>query len=294
MAVLLEVYFYSPDNSVTAGLAVTLEVINVPGDLMIVSPELVDNGVPLRIDVKGPRPLIEQLRNTPYHLTVDYPAERPLFLRPNLDLRQLWLPVGVQVVSVSPNDLNIEFEPIVSKEIPVVSEDFGRPKPGFVVSETRISPPTVRVSGAEQAVASLVEVRAEKINITDLAESREFEVPLAKTKANVRFAASSVRVHVIIEPIAGQSTFEKVGVKLLAAKGFAGTVEPSKVRLNLAGPPELLAQISPGTLELRADARALSEGRFQVRLRGNLPPGVSILSTDPDYVTVQLMKQRGQ
>lgn len=293
MAVLLEVYFYSPDNSITSAITATLEVVNVPNDLMMVSPEPTDKGIQVRIDVRGPRPLIEQMRSTSYHLIVNYPPGRPLFIKPPLDVRQLWLPVGVEVVGTTPSDLSIEFEPILSRELPIVVENTGRPKAGFVVSEAKSTPPSIRVSGPAKEVSTLSEIHAEEVNVSDLSEPKEFEAKLVSSRPHIRFSPATVKVLVTVNPVQAQATFDRINVRLLAPYGYAGTVEPSRVRVILAGPPEVLSDLTSQRLELRADARSLNEGKFQVRLKGELPQGVSILTTDPDYVTVQLMKQRG-
>ena len=291
MAILLEVYFFSPDNSMHAALSGTLEIVNIPADVIIVSPDHADKGIPIRIDVRGPRPLIDQIHSTAYRIAVNYPADRPMVFRPAIDISQLAMPAGVQVLGISPGDLRVEFEPLVARDIPVSVEGVGKPKTGFVVSSLKANPATVRVEGPEGELKGLAEVKAESVDVEDLSESVELERRLEHGKPYLHFSAETVKVAAEVVPIAAQASFEKVNVKLLAPYGFAGTVEPSRVRVTLAGTPELLAGLNSTRLDIRADARSLGEGRYQLRLKGELPEGISIIMTEPELVAVQLVRQ---
>ena len=291
MAILLEVYFYSPDNSLTIPLAATVEVLNVPSDLVQVSPESVESGIPIRIDVRGPRPLIEQIRGANYHFTVNYPGGRPLAFHPILDLKQMWLPVGVEVIGISPADLKVEFEPEVSKEVPVALPDIGRPREGFLISRVTITPESVRIRGPQKRLDMISEIRAQKFDVADLAENKEFEDKLLLPEGLVRISSPTAKFSVEVMKIENQSTFEPVNIKLLSPYGFAGTVEPSRAKVVLAGAPELLSGLSAKNLEVQADARNLSEGSHQIKLKGEFPQGVFMVSSDPEFVLIKLKKK---
>src|SRR5689334_22599536 len=92
LAVMLEIYFYSPDNSLTVSLPVTVELRNVPSTMMFISPRNGERGIPARLEVRGPRPLIEQVRTANHRYVVDYPPTHPTVFSSPLDARQLWLP----------------------------------------------------------------------------------------------------------------------------------------------------------------------------------------------------------
>lgn len=293
MAVLLEVYFYSPDNSVTLPLSASLDVLNIPSDLIITSPEHSDAGIPVRIDVRGPRPIMEQIRGATYHFTVNYPSERTLEFHPALDLKQLWLPVGVEIIGVSPSDLKIQFEPTLTKEVPILLSYSGKAKEGFLVRSVKATPESIRITGSKRRLDAITEIRSPKIDVNDLESSRDFEEQLLLPEGVTEVSASTVKVHIDVMKVDYQQSFEPVNISLVAPYGFAGTVEPSRARVTLAGEQTLISALSAKSLEVHADARGLEEGTHQLSLKGKFPEGIFLLSSEPELVQVKLRKKGG-
>src|SRR4029078_9738318 len=118
-----------------------------------------------------------------------------------------------------------------------------------------------------------------------------FDLPLEAPGVLSRLGVPQVKVEVRVSPIPAEKTFDKLNVRLLAPYGFAGTVEPSRVKATLGGPKEALNQLVPSTIELEADARNLSEGRHEVELTSALTEGFVVIGTEPRKVTVNLIKQ---
>jgi len=59
-ALLLEVYFYSPDNSIEAEIPARVELAGLSRDSVIIEPFVGSRGIRVEIVARGPRPLVNQ------------------------------------------------------------------------------------------------------------------------------------------------------------------------------------------------------------------------------------------
>lgn len=293
LAVLLELYFYSADNSVRASLPATVHIRNIPQGMTIVRPEHADRGIRAAIEVRGPRPLIEQVRVAMHSFAVDYPVTSPPVYTAVLNPRQISLPPGVELVEVRPSSLTIEVERMVAKELPVRVDFEGEPKEGFRLEKIASIPAMITVRGPARFLDSLTEVLTQRVSVGDITEPKRFEVPLIAPDPRVVLSAQLATVEVLISAIPAEATFENVNVQVVAPHGFAASVQPSRVKTVLGGPAPVLERLESKSLVLRADARRMAEGKFELPLEADLPAGVSIIETKPKTVTVTLVKQNG-
>lgn len=292
LAILLEWVFYSPDNSVTATIPATIEIRNVPPAYAIVSPRHGDRGISARLDIRGPRPLIEQVRTATQRFILEYPTDHPMLFTAGLDSRQLGLPAGVEVLEVNPPAVTIELERLAQKQLLVEVEKVGQLPEGLQLDGITLSPDSVSVSGPESEVVPLKSVKTQKLNLEGVTESRKYELGLVVPGLFAKLGAATVAAEVRVSPIPAERTFERLNVQVLAPYGFAGTVEPSRVKVTLAGPKQTLESLDPGAIQLQADGRELKGGRHELDISAVLPEGMSILSTEPKKVTVNLVKQQ--
>lgn len=291
LAILLELYFYSPDNALTVWLPATIVVRNVPQSLMFIAPRHGERGIPARISVRGPRPLIERLRTTPQQLNFDYPPGEPMVFSLSVDRHQLSLPAGVELVDVEPESIAVELDRVITRDVPV-QLDLGSVVPeGYLLSESSVTPSTVALSGPEREMERLPVVRTEHIDLSEVREERALDVRLQLPEGFLKAQPDVLAAKISVKPIPAQRVFDKIPVGPHAPPGFAGTVEPSKVRATLVGPKELLDQLQNSEVELRAATNGLSEGRHETGIEADLPNGVLLFATDPKKVIVTLMKE---
>ncbi len=69
------------------------------------------------------------------------------------------LPAGLQLLSINPATMRVEFEKRSSKSVPVSIKTTGRPARGYKVDRKTANPSHVTVRGAESVVAAMSEVR---------------------------------------------------------------------------------------------------------------------------------------
>ncbi len=291
LAILLEVYFYSPDNSLTITLPASIVIKNVPASMVFVAPRHGERGIPARIALRGPRPLIERLRTVPQQFTVEYPSGSPTVFPVNVDKRQLSLPAGIELIEVEPDNLTVELDRLVTRELPLEPHLEGTLPAGYYLESSIVRPRSISISGPAKDVDHLKGLLTEKITLADATEPILREVSIAFPPSSVRVEPEVASVRLEIKPIPAERVFDKVTVRLRAPEGFAGTVEPTKVRATVIGPKEQLDGLPSVGVELRPTIEGLGEGRHEVSLVADLPEGVRLFATEPKSVVVTLVRQ---
>lgn len=164
-----------------------------------------------------------------------------------------------------------------------VRPDRGRsnPPPGYTFEGyTRITPPTVGVTGDEDAIAAMNQViKTAPIDLSDKTETFTTEVPLALPEGVSLVTQNPlVTVTVIISPILGNREFESVPVEVVGldmtryrASGYA-----TSLTVNVAGPQARLAALDLNDLRAVLDATGLTPGNYQ------LTPQVTIIGQTED------------
>jgi YbbR domain-containing protein len=294
LALLLEAYFYSADNSATTSVPATVEVRDLSPDRMITEPPKGEKGIPVLIEIRGPRPLVDQVRSSVNKFTVFVPATNPTEFTTVLDPQQLKLPAAVEVLSINPSSITIKTEPIVKKEVPVVVDRVGKPAEGFEIEDIFVSPGTVEVSGPESRVEKMQAIATYPVDVSNLKSPEVTDVSLEVSDSLITVKdVTLVAVDIRVGPVRTERTFDNVGIKVLGADGYAATVEPSRASLVLSGPAEEIKALSVASIALIADGRSLPPGRHKLALTGEFGQGVRIIKTVPAEVTVNLVKKNG-
>lgn len=149
MAIILWVYVMNEQNPlVETSMEIPLEVRNLSSSVMAADiPEVV------RVKVRGPRAIIVGLA--------------PKDIKAYIDLKGLGdgrnnttvstnIPANVELVEVSPGDINFRLDTIVSRQVPVEAKLVGTPGAGGVVAKISYSSPTVTVKGPSEIVDTVV------------------------------------------------------------------------------------------------------------------------------------------
>ena len=292
LAIVLEIYFYSPDNSVTSVLRARVDFVGLPPNYVVTEPRG-DNGPYLaEVHVRGPRTLIDQLLSANRRFRVPVPPGKVTQFAAALDVRQLSLPSGVEALRITPERVTVKIEREVKKELLVVLDRKGTVPEGYRIESVSLFPDSVVVRGPLSKMDGLQAVETVTVDVDGLIEPIESEVSLKDLGPDVTSSVTMVRARVEISEVPQQKLFENVPVQLIAPKGFAASIEQPKASVVLAGPKLVLDGLDVTSLHLRADARNLSNGSHELSLTAELPDGVTILSTEPAKVRVRLTASR--
>lgn len=149
MAVILWVYVMNEQNPlVETSMEIPLEVHNLSSSVKAVDiPEAV------RVKVRGPRALIVGLGQKDIKAYIDLKGLNDG--RNSLKVTTS-IPINVELVEVSPGDINFRLDTIVNREVPVEAKITGIPVPGAVVGNITYSSPMITVTGPSEIMDTVV------------------------------------------------------------------------------------------------------------------------------------------
>jgi len=254
------------DREITARVGVSY---TLPDDKVLVSERLDE----VRITIKGSA---QRLRRF---------DERELE-RINLDLRRapsgdltitpdmIHLPAGLTVASISPRTVRVAFDRRSEKVLEVTPSVAGHPQHGYVVTEVKAIPTTIKVRGAEGMLAALSSVRTRDISVDGRADSFVGETEAVLPDGVEREGNPQVLVHVTV---AEELVTRKLPALAVVVRGEGGdkakwTVTPAQVEVTLTGALLAVEQAKVTLVPIvRLDPRFAGDGKtreLEIELEG--------------------------
>jgi YbbR domain-containing protein len=159
----------NPTETLTFNSAIPITFVNVPNDLAI-SQASASN---VRIRIEAPENEFDGLEVDDFEATADLGGLSEGLSSVPVDVSP---PNSrVNVVAITPAQVDVTLEPRRSRDVPVRVELVGSPQTGFAAADTDVEPETATVTGPESLVALVDSVVAE-VNLTgarvDLTEDR--------------------------------------------------------------------------------------------------------------------------
>lgn len=290
LAILLELYFYSPENYVTQEVSAGVSIINVPSTLMIVEPEGAEQGLKASVTIRGPNILLQQvLRSQPsFYVNVPDGVQRNFLAILNVD--DLKLPLGVEVINLKPSKVELRFEKVIKKELGVVPTQIGAPAKGYRVVSLKVFPNKVYVEGPVSEFNQALQLKTAEINLDGMESSKRIELPIRELGRLMTYNVNMVSVEIEIAPIVEQKVFKNLSITVLNPQDHTAVSKPAKVNVALSGPTNIVGQLQASDINLFVDARSLTEGTHLLKVEANLPDQVAIISTDPGEISLTVVR----
>lgn len=140
----------------------SLSIVALPQNLVITTD--IPNSVGVRVQGKNSalRALASQTLEAPADLSKAQAGDIIITIPP----RSINVPEGIEIVSVSPNQIRFRIEEVRGREVPIRPLLAGDPPVGYIVGEATASPDRALVSGPASQIAKLSEVTTERIIMT--------------------------------------------------------------------------------------------------------------------------------
>ena len=261
---------------------VLIEFHNLP-DSMIVSKY---DTISARIYLEGPRDVVDSVRPSEVSVIADMLGVEPgVRVRP-LTLDTSRLPASVKGREVEPSRVRVTVEEVIQKEVPIVPRFDGQPPPGYQVISWQITPPTVRISGAESQTRDITEVSTETVSLADKTHTFSESVAIDIGSPNLNISEQghrTVMLTINIGEVQKERTIERVPVVLFNGPPGAQLI-PKYVNVKLIGARSAIDQMSASDLNVAIDFQAEGTG---ARL---LAPKVTVSPTYSDKVTVRAVE----
>jgi YbbR domain-containing protein len=179
-------------------------------------------------------------------------------------------------------------EGVITKVVPVVPAIVGTPPPPLAVTGISTDPATVTLQGTGLVLQSVSAVPTAPIDLRrargDLRQQVGLQIP-----AGVTSSVSHVTVSVTFGGGSLSTTLRGVPVQVVGLRpGVRPRVVPSSIDVQVEGPTDVVARLTPQSIRIVVDAGGKGAGRYQFTPRAQLPQGVRVLSLNPTQVLVIL------
>lgn len=179
-------------------LVVPLETRNLPPDFEIVEKPL----TVIDVTIRAPNRLMNQI--TPASLRAVLNLEKATISQEDYPLNpdMIAAPSNAKVVLVMPNKVHLKLDRSKEVLMEVLPVTIGKVKDGLTIDKIELVPSKVSVRGPESKIKPKDRVRTSPINITDLAQTAEFEADLILPNPDLRFttAQTKAKVTVVLVP----------------------------------------------------------------------------------------------
>jgi hypothetical protein len=181
-------------------------------------------------------------------------------------------------------------ERVVEKEVPATPRWEGEPPPGYQVIDWQITPPTVKIAGAESQMREIIQVSTETVRLTDKTATFSDQVAIDIGSPNLSITEDSgrkVMLVVNIGEVRKERTITGVPVALFGAPGRMRSI-PRLVTVFLYGPRSAVdvmtvSDVSVG-VEYQPGSRTFTP---RVTLSPDFADRVIVRSVEPKTVQVR-------
>jgi YbbR domain-containing protein len=243
-----------------------------------------------RVYLEGPRETLDSLRTGQLTVTADMSDVEPGVRVIALKVDPSRLPTNVRVKEIEPPTITVTVERVVEREVPVTPRWEGDPPPGYQMVDWQITPPTVRIAGAESQMKELTRVFTETVRLTDKISSFSEKVAIDIGSPNFTISEDSARkvmLQVTIEEERKYRTMENMPVVVLGAPSRARSF-PRAVSVTLYGARSAIDEITISDvsvgIEYQPGSRTFTP---QVTLSPGFVDRVTVVSVEPKTISVR-------
>jgi YbbR domain-containing protein len=255
--------------------------------------EVTETDVPsAQVYLEGPRDIVDTIRPNEVTVFADMKGVESGVRVKQLMIDMSRLPSSVKGV-VEPREVRVHVERVIEKEVPVKPRFDGEPPPGYEVIGWQITPPIVRIGGAESRVHDINEVSTETVRLTGHTEPFSENVAIDIGSASVNITDQSPRKVMLAVTVSEQRverTLAGLPVTIINAPGGAAAI-PKTVAVTLYGPRSLAEAITPADVSVVVDYRSepTDPHRFapEVRLAASYVDKVIVRATLPPAIRVR-------
>ncbi len=244
-----------------------------------------------QVTVIGPRTAVERVTEVILPVTIDEAQVS--------DYDTLATPYAVDAdglrineVEILPSTISITVEvERRGKSISVIPNITGVPAEGYTIQVRRSLPDTIIVDGPEEALADLLFVNTEAVDVTDATQSISTTVGIADLPDGVTIIdppAGEVEVRVAIEDTSTSSqTLTGLPIEVLGLEpGLSAEIDPATVSIQVSAPLDILQIMTPSDITVLVDLTGLEPGTHVVVPEVTLPQGATWASADPNAARI--------
>jgi YbbR domain-containing protein len=205
----------------------------------------------------------------------------PLKVEPNRN----GLPANVKVTEIEPRTIRVTVERMIEREVTITPRWEGDPPPGSEVIDWQITPPNVKLAGAESQMREITGVSTETVRLTDKTGTFSELVAIDIGSSNLNLSGDSPRkvmLTVNIAEVRKERVIEDVPVALFGAPARTRAL-PRFVKVTVYGGRSILAGMTVADINVGVE--------YQGRTR-MFTPRVTLSPAFADRVVVRSVEPK--
>ncbi len=245
-----------------------------------------------RVYLEGPSEALDTLRAGQLTVTADLSAVEPGFrvIPLKVEPTRNGLPTNVKVTGIEPPRIRVTVERTIEREVPIVPRWEGEAPPDTEVVDWQITPPTVKIIGAESQMREITGVSTESVRLTDKTGTFSEQVAIDIGAPNLNLSEDSPRKVMLVVNIAEvrkERVIDNVPVDVFGGPPRARAF-PRFVKVTVFGPRSLVAEMTVADVSVGVEYQS---GATIFTPRGTLSPvfadRVVVRSVEPNSVRVR-------
>jgi YbbR domain-containing protein len=164
------------------------------------------------------------------------------------------LPAETKITIIDPSSIELSWEDVATRQIPIQAAITGQPADGYVVKgEPEVDPKTITVSGPVSSIEVMQFARLSAFDVSGLSEGvHKRRLGIDAPPQRVRYLGpQAATVSVSVARRVSEVRFENRPIEVVGVAG--GSVAPRTVDVVVAGPPEIVRALRPDQIVPVAD-----------------------------------------
>jgi YbbR domain-containing protein len=182
---------------------VAIEFHNIPQNLEISS----ENIPRAQIRLRGPERVVHHLQSADVYAEVELSGLRPGERTFDLTAQQIHQPAELEVVQIVPNQLHLNFDARLVRQVPVQPRIVGTFVSGYDIAQVVVEPANITISGPKKHVEGVESAITDPVDVSGVMSRATFTRHAYVSDALIQVASSDpVRVTVIMQKVSATNS----------------------------------------------------------------------------------------
>jgi YbbR domain-containing protein len=264
-------------------LEVPVNYRRLPSDMVITNqhPDFV------RVEVSGPRTLLSLLDPDRLEVRLDLADAAVGQVSFRIMPEMFNVPRETNVTQISPSQIMLDIDRIVTHQIPIYPDLIGSAAAGFTIAGVDLNLTTVTVSGPSRDVSRLQRIDTEPLDVKGLTAPLDRTVLLDLPPGPLKFSATEVEAHVKIDEVMGEREFRTVTLKV-RDPDYHYRLYTAGVSVTVHGPARKLPALKLDGM-VYVTAKGERPGTYVLPVQVDLPDGFQVVRASPDKVKLRIL-----
>lgn len=240
--------------------------------------------------VKGPGFFVRKFFDDKNYIKIErghyFKEEKQKFII-SLEKLKNKLPLGLEIVDVSPRNFLLEIEKSFEKTVdvkPIISAEILNK---YKLKDVFVTPSTVSIKGPKSLLKNIHMVQTKEIDKLEEGSNKEIQMALASPDRRVTLERDHVVVSVELMNKMKKITLSHIPI-IFQSMEFIKNASQKEVELILEGNEELMNGLDQDLIQIVAIVPKGMKGSQSIKLITELPQGIKVIKLNPEIIQVNV------